>query len=126
MNVDILQIMNKAGELLVSQGYGHYLRTDTDGVVWISTDPEKSYEEELVDPFDDTLDGIHQLNALEDWFISNKRKLLNTVAADTDVNDSNHIRRREAIFSCIEIIADAENRSHEITEELKRRTANGM
>ena len=125
MNVDILQIMEKAGELLVDMGYGFDSRINSSDVIWISTDPKKTYREEPVDPFDDTLDGVHQLHALEDWFIANKRKLLNTVAAETDPNDSNHIRRRDAIFSCIEIMVDAEQRAAEITEELRQRSEYG-
>ena len=124
MSVDILQVMEKAGELLVAQGYGYDSRLDSHGYFWIATDKEKSYKGEVVDPFDDTLEALHQLHALEDWFVDNNRNMLNEIAGKTNPKDSNHIRRRDAIFECIEIMADAEQRSLEMLQELKRRNGN--
>ena len=100
--------LQKCAQILVDSGY-------VDGTIdyryskpWIENRPD-SMLHQMIDPFEDTLEGRRQADAIEDWLYLKKGSLLwpaseaatANICQDKDLN-SNHKWRLDRIKWCIQ------------------------
>ena len=117
--------LKKAAEILVECGYADYIgtwrganrddNTDTDEwhrLEWHfrgkGKDMHVHKSPEIVNPFADTIEGIHQAHAIEDYLYKNKHDLWTHLSSGKSSPASQHQWRLNKIRWCLEELGEAD------------------